>query len=186
MLDSSNPSRASLTIQPTKTTKKMTTSNKSSNKQNSKPISKPISKMHCPIFNLTKKMSTIPNSGYGVFALERIPKSSYLGVYLGRQLSIKQFLNGVLANKIDPNYAFDVNSGDQHFILDATNPELSNWTRYMNCSRNDSEENVCYRDSGGKIKFYAARDIEPNEELLFYYGEVYANKLGIDYQSKYY
>lgn len=129
------------------------------------------------------KPSRIKGAGLGIFSKKFIPKGMYLGEYIGRPLTEDRFYLLFKKGKVDQNYAFDVNSGRQHFILDATNLKDSNWTRFINCSRNDQEENVIYKDENGKIKFYARFDIYPNEELLFYYSDSYARKLGIEYNS---
>ena len=136
---------------------------------------------------LVLKPSTIPKAGWGVFATSFISKGTYLGYYQGKKIkSEKTFVKNVKSGRSDPSYAFDVHSGTSHFVLDATDPQSSNWTRYMNCSRSDQEENVLYADRDGMIKFYTTRAINPGTELMFYYGEMYAEKLGIRYRSKYY
>ena len=123
--------------------------------------------------------STIPNAGWGIFATSFIPKSTYLGRYKGRKLNSEiKFIKLASSGRLEPNYAFDVNSGEGTLILDATEPKYSNWTRYINCSRHDAEENVIYIDQNGEIDFFARKPLYPGTELLFYYGELYAKKLG--------
>lgn len=127
--------------------------------------------------------SNINGAGYGIFATKFIPKATYLGKYKGINLSEKKFNKKVKKGLIDPAYAFEVNSGDIHYIIDASDKSQANWTRYMNCSRNKKEENVIYNDKNGHITFFARLDIEPGQELLFYYGQNYANTLGIYYNG---
>jgi len=127
--------------------------------------------------------SRIPRAGLGVYSKIAIPKGTYLDRYKGRKLSLSKFDYEASEGLLDSAYAFDVNSGDRHFILDATHPEHSNWTRYMNCSRSFQEENVKFVDRDGKILFYAIQDIHPGDELLFYYGDDYAlNRLRLNYR----
>jgi SET domain-containing protein len=130
--------------------------------------------------------SSIRGAGTGVFATTYIPKGKFLGRYLGVKRTEEVFFQLADSRRADPDYAFDVHSGAIHFILDATHLKNSNWTRFMNCSRNDQEENVIYQDKNGQISFYARKSIYPGEELLFYYGEEYAKRLGIGYVSAFY
>jgi len=130
--------------------------------------------------------SKINGAGTGVVILNPVKKNHYLGRYKGVSYLADDYIDAVRSGTIQGKYGFDLNSTGVPMIVDASDPELSNWTRYMNCSRNFAEENVYWIDEDGQIKFYAARDIKSGEELLFYYGENYANKLGINYVSPLY
>ena len=52
--------------------------------------------------------------------------------------------------------------------------------RYINCSRTEAEQNLIAFQHNGEIYYRAFRHIMPNEELLVWYGEGYAEDLGID------
>ena len=52
--------------------------------------------------------------------------------------------------------------------------------RYINCSRTEAEQNLIAYQYYGEIYYRAFRHIAPNEELLVWYGEGYAEELGID------
>ena len=56
----------------------------------------------------------------------------------------------------------------------------SNWLRSVNCSRGRREENVATFDCKGRIYYMIIKDIYPGTELLAYYGDAYADNLGID------
>ena len=64
--------------------------------------------------------------------------------------------------------------------MDAINARTSNWLRFGNCARHISEQNMepmfCY----GKVYYITSRDISPGTELLTYYGDGYAEYLGIN------
>jgi SET domain-containing protein len=135
--------------------------------------------------------SKIPNAGLGIFANARINKGTFLGNYMGE---IRDDANG-LSNS---DYLFTSKSRTKTFSIDGTNIERSNYTRFINCSSANEPENVLaarHRDATGEsifvaksgkqididgyIFFFAARDIEPGEELLFDYGIGYRKRLGL-------
>ena len=64
---------------------------------------------------------------------------------------------------------------------DAADIERSNWLRWPNCPRDALEENVLSVYCYGRVFYRTMRDVEPGEELLVYYGDAYAQQLGIDY-----
>jgi SET domain-containing protein len=127
--------------------------------------------------------SKIENAGLGIFAKQKIEKNSFLGNYMGE---IKH--TSVLQNNM---YEFTTIINGETVIIDALNTNTSNWTRYMNCAMNESDENVaCIRyinptpdtthkynnivfNLDGYLFFYAKKDIEIGDELVYNYGEIY-------------
>ncbi len=120
--------------------------------------------------------------GKGIFCKKKIKKGTFLGNYMGNILNYK---------KTGP-YIFHSIKENKLISIDATDIEQSNWTRYMNCSLNDKSENVTsyfltnnqtYLKNNqpinleGYIVFYANRDIEKHEELMYNYGEEYVDIL---------
>ena len=78
---------------------------------------------------------------------------------------------------------FQILRGDYvEFYVDAMDERRSNWLRWINCSRNDAEENVEWYECAGKIYLMTRKDVYPGQELLFYYGDDYAEGLGINYR----
>ena len=59
----------------------------------------------------------------------------------------------------------------------------STWVRWINCPRNEVEENVEAMFCKGKVFFMTVKDIHPGQELMFYYGDSYAvDELNITYK----
>lgn len=134
--------------------------------------------------------SKIPNAGLGIFANTRINKGAFLGNYMGE---ICDADNGL------PNsdYLFTSKSQTKTFSIDGANIETSNYTRFINCSAIGTDNVVAVRhrdatkasvyvttagkriDIDGYIFLFAARDIEPGEELLYDYGISYRKRLGL-------
>jgi SET domain-containing protein len=134
--------------------------------------------------------SKIPNAGLGIFANTRINKGTFLGNYMGEICD-----NANSLPKSD--YIFTSKSRTKTFSIDGTNFETSNYTRFINCAAIGTENVVAVRhkdatgasvyvkqdgkqlDIDGYIFLFAARDIEPGEELLYDYGVGYRTKLGL-------
>jgi SET domain-containing protein len=100
-------------------------------------------------------------------------------------------------NNIRSDYIFASKNRTKTFSIDGANIETSNYTRFINCSAVDKENIVVVRhrdatggsifltkdgkqiDIDGYIFLFAARDIEPGEELLYDYGFNYRKKIGV-------
>jgi SET domain-containing protein len=134
--------------------------------------------------------SKIPNAGLGIFANTKINKGAFLGNYMGE---MHDDTNGLPKS----DYLFTSKNRTKTFSIDGANIETSNYTRFINCSaigtdnvmavrhRDATEASVFVTKTGkqididGYIFFFAARDIEPGEELLLDYGVKYRKKLGL-------
>ena len=133
---------------------------------------------HRPTF-IKIKPSKISSAGKGAFAKKPILKGTYLGHYMG------EMKPGISTGP----YTFMTIHGGKIYSINATKLDKSNWTRYMNCAKKDSEgENVTsfklknkdpvcirgtYKSIEGYIVFYASRNIQKGEELCYYYGDAY-------------
>jgi len=133
--------------------------------------------------------SKITDAGLGIFANTRINKGTFLGNYMGEIYDD--------ANNIRSDYIFTSKSRIKTFSIDGANIETSNYTRFINCAAIGTENVVAVRhkdatgasvyvkqdgkqiDIDGYIFLFAARDIEPGEELLYDYGVGYRTKLGL-------
>jgi len=142
---------------------------------------------HQPNFVKVKPSSL---GGKGAFSRKKIKAGTFLGHYMGH-----------LGKKDHSGpYVFHTTRESETVSIDAGDPKYSNWTRYMNCSVSHESENVtsyfltnttpvCISTHPqpisleGYIVFYANRDIKVGEELLYYYGDYYANLLSIDYNK---
>ena len=95
-------------------------------------------------------------------------------------------------------YVFHSQRNNDILSINASDKNKSNWTRYMNCSISNQTENVnsyfltnkenYLREDKklnleGYIIFYSNRDIEKNEELMYYYGDAYADLMNIKYKN---
>ena len=127
---------------------------------------------HRPNFIKIKKS---PISGKGAFASRKIKKGTFLGNYMGC-LTPSTTMTGP--------YVFHTTRNSTRYSI--------NWTRWMNCSTSTHPENVtsyyltntepCIingksQSIEGYIVFYSNRDINPGDELLYYYGDYYASLL---------
>ena len=104
---------------------------------------------------------------------------------------------GQISNEfITGPYVFHSQKKNNVISIDASDINQSNWTRYMNCSINKNTENVksyfltnkenYMRGNNtlnleGYIIFYTNRDIKKGEELMYYYGNAYADLMNIKY-----
>ena len=129
--------------------------------------------------------SLIEGAGQGAFAAEDLPKGAYLGSYRGKFLA--DWDKAMTVSDEASTYYFTVgghSSERPRAILDAADPKNSNWTRCMNCAASRKEENIRPRSFGYAIEFYTRRPVAKGEELLYYYGDDYAETIGISRKRK--
>ena len=67
---------------------------------------------------------------------------------------------------------------NSHFI-DGCEESSSNWLRFINCARNEEEQNTVAFQYHGQIYYRTFKTVYPGNELLVWYGEEYAADLGI-------
>ena len=65
-----------------------------------------------------------------------------------------------------------------HYI-DAENKSYANWLRFVNCARNEREQNLLAYQYHGVIYYRTIQPIPKGRELLVWYGDEYAKELGI-------
>ncbi|MEF2175879.1 MAG: SET domain-containing protein-lysine N-methyltransferase [Candidatus Absconditabacteria bacterium] len=120
------------------------------------------------------KSSNIEKSGFGAFANQFISKGAVIGEYIGKIIDPKLFDQ----KRSHTDYGFSVRDGSKVlFVIDAANKKHGNWTRYINCARNRSEENVKFFQYKKRIFVKTLIDIKPGAELLVWYGFEYGEKL---------
>ncbi|XP_060799622.1 histone-lysine N-methyltransferase PRDM9-like [Neoarius graeffei] len=115
--------------------------------------------------------SSIPDAGLGVFNKgETVPVGAHFGP-----------CQGELVNREEAR-----NSGDSSVVyrsmqceeyIDAKRETHVNWMRYVNCARNDDEQNLVAFQYRGAILYRCCRPINPGQELLVWYEEEYIKEL---------
>lgn len=120
------------------------------------------------------RASTIPGAGYGLFAVRRFPKDTFLFCYDGDRLSVEEYTRRYEELGVGP-YAIELG---KHFIIDAYRTDAG-IARYI-CSYHGSgrKPNVAYFTTGKCVEVWTIRPIEAGEELLADYGKAMAKALG--------
>jgi len=63
--------------------------------------------------------------------------------------------------------------------VDGRDPHRSNWLRFINCASSVDSQNMTAVQTAGDIYYRTVQTIEPNTELLVWYGDDYAAELGL-------
>ena len=138
-----------------------------------------------------------PGKGEGLFARRRIQKGEFVMVrgrrprlvfrgqrfhprlmstqdYLGEEMD-DDAVNERYRDLIEARYLLGLRGplGLDQTWIDAVNPQKSNLGRYINHGRPASLRKVRQRFPDRRLRFFAARDLEPGEELTFDYGDDY-------------
>ena len=74
--------------------------------------------------------------------------------------------------------------GRRPYLIDASDPSHSNWLRFVNCARSEDEQNVAAFQFEGQIFYCTIKSVYPGTELLVWYGDQYASKLGISVDAE--
>ncbi|VDM46265.1 unnamed protein product [Toxocara canis] len=133
---------------------------------------KPRAEQTLPAF-FEIKTSKIPRAGFGVFAKMDIPTGLVFGPYQGVLLSD--------AKKADQHgYAWEIRMrGAPPQYIDGSDPNYSNWMRYINSSRYENEQNLIAFQYNGSVYYRVFRPISEGVELLVWYGNNYGESLGV-------
>ncbi|XP_060787001.1 histone-lysine N-methyltransferase PRDM9-like isoform X2 [Neoarius graeffei] len=115
--------------------------------------------------------SSIPDAGLGVFNKgETVPVGAHFGPYQGELVDREQAMNS--------GYSWVIwRSRRCEEYMDAKREMHANWMRYVNCARNDHEQNLIAFQYRGGILYRCCRPINPGQELLLWYEEEYAREL---------
>jgi len=126
--------------------------------------------------------SLIPNAGLGLFTTRSISEGMCLLEYDGENLTEEEYFArypdgqgkyvACIAERVPFLLPFDTRLSEPIYI-DGIDPS-SGMARYMNSKKDDA--NVYWKKQrwfGGKMYFYALRDIQVDEELCFDYGNSY-------------
>ncbi|KAK3549263.1 hypothetical protein QTP70_034455 [Hemibagrus guttatus] len=119
--------------------------------------------------------SDISGAGLGVFNKgDAVPVGAHFGPYQGEMVDKEEALNSGYSWVIYKN-------GQCEEYIDGKREMYANWMRYVNCSRNDEEQNLVAFQYRGGIIYRCCRPIKPGQELLVWYEEEYAQDLGITF-----
>ncbi|KAK2847644.1 hypothetical protein Q7C36_009326 [Tachysurus vachellii] len=119
--------------------------------------------------------SLITGAGLGVFNKgDTVPVGAHFGPYQGELVDKEEALNS--------GYSWVISRDRQcEEYVDAQREMYSNWMRYVNCARNDEEQNLVAFQYKGGIIYRCCRPIKPGQELLVWYEEEYAQDLGVTF-----
>ncbi|KAL4703491.1 hypothetical protein ACJJTC_011293 [Scirpophaga incertulas] len=116
-------------------------------------------------------LSAIPDAGLGVFSTITLPQGVRFGPYVGRE-----------STTVYSTYCWQLYNERRvrTKVVDAADPNYSNWMRYVNCSRHWREQNLVAYQYRGQIYYRTIKIIPPNTELLVFYGGQFARLLGVN------
>ncbi|KAM8769923.1 histone-lysine N-methyltransferase PRDM9-like [Rhynchonycteris naso] len=122
--------------------------------------------------------SGIPGAGLGVWnEASALPVGLHFGPYEGQITEDEDAGNN--------GYSWLITKGrDCHEYVDGKDESWANWMRYVNCARDDEEQNLVAFQYRRQIFYRTCRVIKPDCELLIWYGEEFGQKLGIKCGSK--
>ncbi|XP_077987147.1 PR domain zinc finger protein 12-like [Glandiceps talaboti] len=127
---------------------------------------------------ITLSQSSLPGIQIGVFTTAWIKEGTEMGPYMGKHISPNE-----VDKECDNSFmweVFDRNGNLKHFV-DASRlaEEQRSWMSYVNCARNEEEQNLEVYQLGEDIFYRATKSIPPDQELLVYYGSCYSMFMGI-------
>ncbi|XP_066099742.1 histone-lysine N-methyltransferase PRDM9-like [Saccopteryx bilineata] len=122
--------------------------------------------------------SGIPEAGLGVWnEASALPVGLHFGPYKGQITEDEEAGNN--------GYSWLITKGRNcHEYVNAKDEFCANWMRYVNCARDDEEQNLVAFQYRRQIFYRTCQVIKPDCELLVWYGDEYGQKLGINYGSK--
>uniref|UniRef100_A0A670ZY23 PR/SET domain 7 n=1 Tax=Pseudonaja textilis TaxID=8673 RepID=A0A670ZY23_PSETE len=123
-------------------------------------------------------LSSIPRAGFGVWnERETLTPGIHFGPYEGTRTEEEAAANS--------GYSWLITREQNCYsYIDGKNETNSNWMRYVNCARNEEEQNLVAFQYHGEIYYRTCKEIKPHSELLVWYGEEYGKELGIKWGSK--
>ncbi|CAK6437568.1 unnamed protein product [Pipistrellus nathusii] len=122
--------------------------------------------------------SGIPAAGLGVWNEGcDLPVGLHFGPYEGQITE-----DEVAANS---GYSWLITRGRNCYeYVDGKDESQANWMRYVNCARDDEEQNLVAFQYHRQIFYRTCRVVRMGCELLVWYGEEYGQELGIKWGSK--
>ncbi|XP_028359843.2 histone-lysine N-methyltransferase PRDM9-like isoform X1 [Phyllostomus discolor] len=122
--------------------------------------------------------SGIPEAGLGVWnEAADLPVGLHFGPYEGHITEDEEAANG--------GYSWLITKGRNCYeYVDGKDKSWANWMRYVNCARDDEEQNLVAFQYQRQIFYRTCRVVSPGCELLVWYGDEYGQELGIKWGSK--
>nr|CAI9700323.1 unnamed protein product [Rangifer tarandus platyrhynchus] len=127
---------------------------------------------------LSIRLSGIPDAGLGVWnEASDLPLGLHFGPYEGQITDDKEAANS--------GYAWLITKGRNCYeYVDGKDTSWANWMRYVNCARDDEEQNLVAFQYHGQIFYRTCQVVRPGCELLVWYGDEYGQHLGIKRDSR--
>ncbi|XP_070531713.1 PR domain zinc finger protein 12-like [Ptychodera flava] len=127
---------------------------------------------------ITLSQSSLPGIQIGVFTTAWIKEGTEMGPYIGKVITqddVDKDSDNSLMWEV-----FDRNGRLKHFVDASRLPEdQRSWMCYVNCARNEEEQNLEVYQLGDDVFYRAIKSIPPDQELLVYYGSCYNMFMGI-------
>ncbi|XP_062941277.1 histone-lysine N-methyltransferase PRDM9-like [Cynocephalus volans] len=122
--------------------------------------------------------SGIPEAGLGVWnEASDLPLDLHFGPFEGQITEDEEAANS--------GYSWMITKGRNRYeYVDGKDKSRANWMRYVNCARDDEEQNLVAFQYHGQIFYRTCQVIRPGCELLVWYGDEYGQELGIKQDSK--
>ncbi|XP_046715469.1 histone-lysine N-methyltransferase PRDM9-like isoform X2 [Silurus meridionalis] len=125
--------------------------------------------------SLEVRMSDIPGAGFGVFNKgETIPLGAHFGPFEGDLVDKEEAMNSGYSWVITRNMQCEK-------YIDGQREMHSNWMRYVNCARNEQEQNLVAFQYRGGILYRCCQPIKTGQELLMWYKDDYGKDLGLEF-----
>ncbi|XP_047492491.1 zinc finger protein 724-like [Penaeus chinensis] len=123
---------------------------------------------------LTVHDSKVKGAGKGVWTNAHLPAHLVFGPYEGR------VLRGHPEDGKESGYGWKIRGvGTSNTCIDAVDSAVSNWMRYVNCSRTEAETNLSAFQYKGQIYYKTDSTISRGSELMCWYGDDYGKDLGL-------
>lgn len=120
-----------------------------------------------------RDISQIDYHVLGVWSTGYIPQGTRFGPLVG-----EVYPKDVAPNPANRNYFWRVWHNDElHYTIDASDISQSNWMRYVNPAYSSSTQNLVAYQYKMNIYFYTIKAILPNQELLVWYCQEFAERL---------